>query len=29
VEVNSSKIETFDAESVTCGVCPAEMVMRY
>jgi hypothetical protein len=29
VEVNGSKIETFDAESVTCGVCPAEMVMRY
>ena len=29
VEVNGSKIETFDAESVTCGVCPAETVMRY
>jgi hypothetical protein len=29
VEVNGSKIETFNADSVTCGVCPAEMVMRY
>jgi hypothetical protein len=29
VEINGSKIETFDAESVTCGVCPAEIVMRY
>ena len=29
VEVNGSKIETFDAESVSCGVCPAEMVMRF
>jgi hypothetical protein len=29
VEVNGSKIETFDAESVICSVCPAEMVMRY
>jgi hypothetical protein len=29
VDVNGSKIETFDAESVTCGVCPAEIVMRY
>jgi len=29
VEVNGSKIETVDAESVTCGVCPVEMIMRY
>ena len=29
VEVNGSQIETFDAESVTCSVCPADMVMKY
>ena len=29
VEVNGNRIETFDAESVPCGVCPAEIVMRY
>jgi hypothetical protein len=29
VEVNGSKIETFDAESASCGACPAEVVMKY
>jgi hypothetical protein len=29
VEVNGRQIETFDAESVTCDVCPAEIVMTY
>jgi hypothetical protein len=29
VEVNGSKSETFDAESVSCGECPAEMIMKY
>jgi hypothetical protein len=29
VDVNGRQIETFDAASVTCGVCPAEIVMKY
>jgi hypothetical protein len=29
VEVNGSKSETFDAESASCGECPAEMIMKY
>jgi hypothetical protein len=29
VDVNGRQIKTFDAASVTCGVCPAEIVMRY
>jgi hypothetical protein len=29
VEVNGSKIETFDAESASCDECPAQMIMKY
>ena len=29
VEINGSKIESFDAESASCVECPAEIVMKY